>query len=210
VPQAGLCAQGGTTLNGANLIGTLDAFTNTGAGGFALTDGQTLTVNGAVNAGTGNLALTMTGTGHNLSITKAITAGGTATLTSFGTIAESGSGAITAATLAGSSGSTTTLNGANQIANLGAFTNTSGNFALTDDLGLSLAGTLSAGTHVATLIDTSTLAESTGAIDAATLLGSSVGGTTLNGANRIPALAAALDRHPLSTGKFFRIRAILG
>ena len=58
VAQGG--SAGGTTLNGANLVATLNAFTNTGAGGFALSDGEALTVNGAVNGGTGDLALTTT------------------------------------------------------------------------------------------------------------------------------------------------------
>src|SRR6202012_110906 len=43
----------GTTLGGANLIGTLGAFTNTGAGGFTLVDAEALDVPGVVDAGSG-------------------------------------------------------------------------------------------------------------------------------------------------------------
>ena len=46
---------GSVTLNGANLVATLNAFTDTSTGGFALTDGETLTVGGVLNAGSGEI-----------------------------------------------------------------------------------------------------------------------------------------------------------
>ena len=59
---------GGAALNSTNLLTNLGAFTNTGAGGFALTNAQTLTVTGAVDAGTATLGLTTTGAGHTLTV----------------------------------------------------------------------------------------------------------------------------------------------
>ncbi len=180
----------GTTLDGANMFGTLGAFANSGAGGISFSDGESLRVNGAVNAGSGNLSLTTTGTG-NIVIDTAMTTGGSATLTAAGTLAEyTPTGSITAATLQGSSGGATTLNGANDIANLGAFANTGGALALTDDEALTIAGTINAGTYGVTLTGKGTLVESTGLIEAATLTGSTVGGATLNGANEIADLDA--------------------
>jgi fibronectin-binding autotransporter adhesin len=177
---------GGTALNGANALSNLNAFTNTGAGGFALTDGVGLTVAGAVKAGSGNLTLTTTGGTGKIAIKQTITSGATVDLVSAGEILQSSAGIITASALEGSSGGNTTLTAANQIGSLGAFTNTGGNFALTDDQNLAITGTLDAGTHKATLKDTGTLGESgAGLIEAGILRGTSTGGATLNGANAI-------------------------
>jgi filamentous hemagglutinin family protein len=181
-------SNGGATLNGANVIATLNTFTNTGSGGFALTDGEALTVNGAVNSGSGDLALTTTY--GNIAIKNQLTAGGNAVLSSAGTLVESESGAISAASLTGGAGGATTLNGVNEIASLGAFSSTGGNFALKNHEGLTVSGTLNAAGYGVTLVDTGSIAESTGAIDAGTLTGSSSGGATLNGANEIAALGA--------------------
>ncbi len=181
-------SSGGATLNGSNEVATLGAFTNTGAGGFGLKDGQALTVNGAVNSGTGNLALTTTS--GNIAIKSQLTAGGAANLTSAGTLVESGSGAISASSLTGGAASATTLNGANQIAGLGAFSNTGGNFALTDDEGLTISGTLNDGHHSVTLVGTGTIGEGAGNIDAGVLSGSSAGGAALNGGNQVATLGA--------------------
>jgi filamentous hemagglutinin family protein len=184
-------SSGATTLTSANQITDLGAFTNSAAGGFALTDGKTLTVNGAVNAGSGNLSLTTTGAGNNIVIEKSITDGATARLVSSGNISEGATVVVTAATLSGSAGGSTTLNGANQIASLGPFTNTGGNFALTDDQNLAIVATVNTGAHIANLNDQGTLGESgTGLIDANVLEGSSTGGATLNGANKVVFLDA--------------------
>jgi len=182
---------GGTTLNKTNLITDLGAFTNTGTGGIALTDGKTLTVNGAVNAGSGNLTLTTTGTGNNIAIDKAITAGGTVDLVSVGTIGQLVTGIITAGTLSGSATGATTLNKANEIADLGSFTNLGGTLDLTDDQNLTITGTVKVGTHLVELTDTGTLGESgAGLIMGRAVTGSSGGGTTLNGANEVSDLDA--------------------
>jgi filamentous hemagglutinin family protein len=176
---------GGATLSKANVVGDLGAFTNTGAGGFALEDTSLLTVNGPVSAGTGNLTLTTTGTGNNIVISKAINAGGTVDLVSTGSISQANTGIITAGTLIGSDTVTTTLKAANEISNLGAFTDTGGNLAFTDDENLAITGLVKDGAHTVTLTGTGTLSESGGAIDANALDGSSAGGATFSGSNLI-------------------------
>src|SRR6185312_10261325 len=76
---------GSATLNDANLIANLGSFTNTGAGGFSLTDAQSLNVTGAVAAGSDNLALNVTG---DLGVGADLTAGKTVTLTASGAISQ--------------------------------------------------------------------------------------------------------------------------
>jgi hypothetical protein len=182
---------GGTTLNGANQITDLGAFTNSGAGGFALTDGKTLTINDAVNAGTGSLSLTTVGAGSNIAIDKSATAGGAATLASAGTIAEGSGAFIAASELVGTASGTTTLGGPNLIATLGGFTNESGAFVLTDGESLSIEGVLDAGGGAVTLTGKDAIRESgTGAIDAASLTGSTSGAATFGGTNLITDLGA--------------------
>ena len=135
---------GGTTLNQTNLLTNLGPFTDGGAGGFALTNGQTLNVTAAIGAGTGGLALTTTS--GNLVLGAGL-AGTTVTLTSAGTITEP-HGAIFATTLAGNSTGGTTLNNpANGVTNLGPFTNNgAGGLALTNNATLNITGAVDAGT----------------------------------------------------------------
>ncbi len=149
-------SDGGASFDDANEIGALGAFANTGSGGFALTDGETLKVNGAIGAGTGDLSLTTTGAGSSIAINRAITAGGTVTLTSAGSISQSAAlGSITAATLTGSAGGAALLKGANQVANLDSFTTTAGSFALTDGQTLTIDGEVNSGTSSLALLVTS-------------------------------------------------------
>ena len=149
-------SSGGSAFDdGGNDIRALDQFTNTGSGGFALTDGETLHVVGAVNAGTGDIALATTN-GGNIVLRSGLTAGGTVTLTSAGEISENTlSGAITAATLTGSANGATRLQGANLITDLGDFSDTGGNFFLTDGQTLTVTGSVNAGTKGLTLQTTS-------------------------------------------------------
>jgi filamentous hemagglutinin family protein len=195
---------GGTTLNQTNLMTNLGPFANAGAGGFALTNGQTLNMTGAVDAGTGGLALTTTS--GNLVVGAGLTAGTAATLNSAGAITEPAGGLITAATLTGASVGGTTLNQTNLLTNLGPFTNAgAGGFALTDGQTLNMTGAVNGGTGSLALTTTSgnlvvgaglsagttvtlnsagTITEPVGGlITAATLTGASVGGTTLNQTN---------------------------
>jgi fibronectin-binding autotransporter adhesin len=129
---------GGVVFNGANMIGTLDAFTNTGANSFSLTDGEALTVSGAVSTVTGNVMLTTTSGG--IDVASQLTAGNQVDLDSAGTITETGGG-ISASLLAGSSVGGSTLSGTNLITHLGAFANTGlGGFTLVDGTHLMVAG----------------------------------------------------------------------
>jgi hypothetical protein len=91
-------SHGAVTLNAANVITKLGAFT-TNNGAFALTDAHALTVTGTVNAGTKTIALTTTGgTSNNLAINATAETSGSAgvvTLVSAGKVGESTStGAI--------------------------------------------------------------------------------------------------------------------
>ena len=220
---------GGTTLNKANKIANLGAFTTSG-GNFALTDAQLLTVSGTVdtdstpgttNTGSaGDLTLTTTGASNNLVLNANLIAH-FVTLNSADTIGQSG-GVITANTLTGSSVGSTTLNKANKIANLDAFTTSGGTFALADAQDLIVAGdvdtdatpgttnTATAGDlmltttgvgnglvlnadmigHTVTLTSADTIGDNAVVITAASSAGSSVGNTSLNGANQIDNLGA--------------------
>jgi len=181
-------AASGAAFDNTNRIAILDAFTNAGGSGFALTTDRGLTVDGAVNAGTGDLSLTTVGTGNNLIIAEGLRSDGTVDLVSAGAIGHGAAGIITANTLTGSSAGNTSLTAANQIQNLGAFTNIAGSLSLTDDQALTIDGLVTAGTHAVTFTDTGPIAESdAGAIMARTLEGSSVGGASLTGANQIAA-----------------------
>ena len=205
-------SHGATTLNGANMVTNLGAFTTGGNFAFALTDAQDLTVQDAVNAGTAGLTLTTTGTGSGLIVDNTLS-GGTVTLVSAATILSHSPGIINATTLTGSSHGATTLIAASTIANLGAFT-TGGNnaFILTDAHSLNVNGAVNAGTAGVTLATTGgtnamtlaasltggtvtlnsagTITQTAGIINATTLMGSSHGATTLTAANTIANLGA--------------------
>ncbi len=131
----------GVVFNGANMIGTLDAFTNTGANSFSLMDGEALTVSGAVSTVTGNVILTTTSGG--IDVASQLTAGNQVDLNSAGTITEIGGG-IAARLLAGSSVGGASLNGTNLITHVGAFANTGlGGFTLVDGTHLTVQGAVS-------------------------------------------------------------------
>ena len=205
-------SHGATTLNGANMVSNLGAFTTGGNNAFSLTDAHDLTVTGAVNAGTAGLTLTTTGAGSDIMVNSTLT-GGTVTLASAATISSNSSGKVTATTLTGSSHGAVTLTAANTITNLGAFT-TGGNnaFALTDAHSLNVSGAVNAGTAGLTLATTGgtnamtlaasltggtvtlnsagTINQTAGVINATTLTGLSHGATTLNGANMVTNLGA--------------------
>ncbi|MCW3473886.1 filamentous hemagglutinin N-terminal domain-containing protein [Limobrevibacterium gyesilva] len=145
-------------LNGSNAIGALGSFATNG--NFALTDSQGLAILGTVSAGgvaapnaanTASLGLTVNG---DLAIGQAGTAGvlnaGTVALVASGAITEP-NGSINANLLTGPTtgaafvqAASAALNGANAIGVLGSFV-TAGNFALTDNQGLTILGTVSAG-----------------------------------------------------------------
>ncbi len=132
---------GGALFKGPNGIGTLDAFTNTGANSFSLTNGEALTVSGAVNGGIG--AVTLTTTSGGIDIGSELTAGFSVNLESAGTITETGGG-ISTKVLTGSSAGGATLDGTNLITQLGSFANTGmDGFTLVDGTHLKVTGSVS-------------------------------------------------------------------
>ncbi len=155
----------GVTLNGTNDIARLGPFTNTGSGGFSLTNAGQLDVTGAVNAGTGDLSLTTTANG--IVIGGDLTAGGTVVLNAGSGIWQNANSSITAETLTGSANGTTRLQGANLIADLGAFDVNAANFLLTNDQTLTVTGTV--GANVISLNATSGDLVDSGALHANTV-----------------------------------------
>jgi filamentous hemagglutinin family protein len=163
----GGAAGGYVALNGANQIGTLNGFTNTGAGGFGLTDTGSLIINGALNAGSGGLSLHVGGSG--LLINAPINAGGTTSIQSQGALAffapitiggalqmyafggaitEAAGGVLSAPSLSGGGQGLSLTNGANMIGALNGFgrTGASDTISLTDGEALTIGGAVSAGT----------------------------------------------------------------
>jgi hypothetical protein len=208
---------GGATLTDGNLVTSVGAFTDTGAGstGIALTNAQTLDTTGTVSSASGPITLTTTGAGSNLSLGAAVTAvGNTVALDSAGTIGQTG-GVITAATLTGTSTGGASLTQGNLVASLGVFTDTgvgSAGIAFTDAQALGTTGPVSsasgaisltttgagsnltlgadvtAASNTVTLTSAGTIDQSAGVVSAATLAGSSAGGTTLTNSNAIGVL----------------------
>jgi len=132
---------GSTTLNAANHVGTLGAFTT--GGNFTFNNAQSLTVNNApsANAGAGNLTLTTTGASSDLTLASNLT-GNTVTLGAGRNINQTG-GRITATTLTGNSTGSTTLTGANLIGTLGDFS--AAGFNLTNAQSLTVSGAVEGG-----------------------------------------------------------------
>jgi filamentous hemagglutinin family protein len=62
---------GGAMLNGANEITAFQTFANNGAGGLALTENESITINSNINAGTGALTLSTFAPGQNITIDTA-------------------------------------------------------------------------------------------------------------------------------------------
>lgn len=129
-----------------NHIANLGPFTEIIGANFALTDAQSLTVSGTLNAGSGFIFLTTTGTGSNLALHSSLTASGnTVSLVSAGTISQTG-GIITANTLTGSSVGGASMPNGNSVANFGAWSDTgagSTGLKFTDGVTLTTAGTIS-------------------------------------------------------------------
>ena len=87
-------SDGNTTLDGANMIDHL-VHSTTGDGDFALTDAETLILKRTVDASAGDVTLTTTGAGHNISLGGALS-GGTVTIDTAGKVGEATAAAITA------------------------------------------------------------------------------------------------------------------
>ncbi len=183
---------GGASFTGANPIGVLAGFTNTGAGGFSLTDTQEIRAFGAVGAGTGTLALTTTAAGDPIDIRASLTAGGAIVLASSGKVGEAAGVSLTAASLTGSSvGGVDIASSDNHFAAVAGFTNTgAGDTTFVDAESLAITGLIAAGSHIVTLESAGAITETgAGAIAAAAVAGSGGGGVTLTGANQIGVLA---------------------
>ncbi|HEX5280064.1 MAG TPA: hypothetical protein VFW28_08290 [Micropepsaceae bacterium] len=181
---------GGTTLNDANRIGSLGKFDNTGSGDIAVSDAQSLTVSGAIGGtvgDTGNVTLTTTGTGSNLTLGAGVTtaASQSLTLSAAGNINQTG-GIVTSGTLTGQSGGSTSLTDANQIQALNGFTS-AGAFSLTDNApSLTIGGTLNAAGQTVTLNEAGGgINASGGVITAGTLTGSTAGAGNFSNANNV-------------------------
>jgi hypothetical protein len=178
-------SKGGTTLNGANTVGTFNA-TNTTNGDIAFTNtAGTLTISGISESGGGNVTVSNTG---------AITTSGAITTAANGNIALTASGTETigAAVTAGGSGtvgltatgaaSDVLLNANNVGSTSGAITANAGRNVTVNAGGISTGGnvTLNAAQSAAT----GTIAEAgAGTITGALLTTNSKGGTTLNNGN---------------------------
>ncbi len=130
----------GSAAHAAQLTGhnTIDNIGNFKANGLSLTNGQALTVlAGATVDGGASTALTLTGSGANLTIDGTLK-GTNTKLLAFGSIGEGAQGSLQAGTLTGSSTGSTTLDGVNNaVANLGNFT--ANGFSLTSGQGLTVA-----------------------------------------------------------------------
>jgi hypothetical protein len=160
-----------------NAIGTLNGFTNT-SGAFSLTDSIGLSITGALDA-----------TGRTLTLTD--TGGGI----------DAHSGIVKAATLTGStSGDADFSDAGNVIGALNGFTNTSGNFALTDSVPLTILGTIDVTGQTLALTDTGGGIDAhAGILKAATLTGSTSGiADFTNAANAI----VAIDGFSNTSGPF--------
>lgn len=191
-------AGGAANLSGsANQIGALGNF---GASHFTLLDGPALTINGTVNGGT-STAITVSNGGLTI---KGAVLGTTTTLNAAGAIIENG-GSITAGTLSGGAAGAATLDGNNQVGALGNFS--ANGFSLNDGQALTVNGSVNGNSSTAltttsggiaingTVIGTTValnsagpISEGSNGIQAGTLTGSSIGATTLNGANQIGSL----------------------
>ena len=191
--SAGSAALGSAT----NAVTTLGAFTTTGA--FTLVDGRALTVSGPLSASAATLSVT-----GGLTLAAPVTTSGPLTLAATGAINQT-AGAITAPTLTGSAASAAFGSAGNAVTGLGAFT-TTGSFALTDSVGLSVAGPVSTGsasfsvtggltlagpvsaTGALSLIASGAITEPGGPITAGTLSGSAANAALGNAANAVATL----------------------
>jgi filamentous hemagglutinin family protein len=186
----------------------LGAFTTGGHHNLAVTDDHDLTTTGTINAGSDDIILTTTGSGHDIKIDSKLEAS-EVKFASAATISESSAGDIDAKTLTGSSKSAVALTSSkNAVTDLGAFSTGGHAFSLKDDHDLTTTGTVNTGSAALTLTTTgsghdifvkskleggtvklssaATISESNaGAIDAKTLTGSSKGAVTLTSSKNV-------------------------
>jgi filamentous hemagglutinin family protein len=184
---AGLLAgsfSGNATLNGANQIGTLGAFTDTGT--LAFTDTGALTL-GAVNAGAATLSV------PTLNVAGPVTVSGVLALMSLASVGETGSGVLDVGTL--TTGGTTLggalslTSGLDSIGTLGAFAATGG-ISIIDGSALTIAGLVSTPGQVSLQTNAGNITEAGGAVSAGTLAVNGAGAVQMGGANLVGTLGA--------------------
>jgi len=137
----------------SNVISNLLSGGSLGDAAFSLKDARSLTVTGPVNTGTGDLTLTTKGSHDSITLNGTVS-GGTVTLASAAGISGNASGIVNAKTLTGSSYGTVALTAANAVVNLGSFNTNAHNFTLNNSKGLTVSGTVNAGTGSISLTTT--------------------------------------------------------
>jgi filamentous hemagglutinin family protein len=202
VAAGGVLASNNTGVPDLNLLSdNLSTLQGELATGASLIDlAGAVTVTGATIDGSGNLVL-----GGDVDTGAA----GSVDLASTGTITQTG-GVITASTLDSASSGATTLTDQNQVATLGASSTGAGTLAFTNAFaaGLTIGGAINTGAgdvditttapdapltlaanlttdsaHAVSLVSAGPIVQASGIITTSTVSGSSVGGTSLTGAN---------------------------
>ena len=206
---------GGITLKGANQVDTLAAFTNAGSGTLAFTNAKAsaLTVGADIAAGAGDIILTTTGKGGDITLSASLTTDSAraVTLAATGVVSQTAeANVILTGTLRGTSVGGAALTNANVFNTLDGFANSGGgDLGITDtqSTGLTVTGAVTVGvSHVLTLTNAGALTlkadlglagaivdlesadainQLSGAISAGTLRGASANGVLLTGANLI-------------------------
>jgi filamentous hemagglutinin family protein len=179
----------GVTLQGTGVTQSAGSTVDAGAGDILVDGGGGAVGMAGSLTTTSNTATAATVKDATTVALPAITTGATGTTTIgagdvSGAVTQSGATAISTGTLAGSTAGTVTLDNGNTIPTVGAFT--SAGFTL-DDGALNITGALAGGAGDVDLTSTGTISESGGGLisTTGTLTTSSVGGTTLGGANLV-------------------------
>ena len=151
--------------NSSNSIHSLENFTTTGD--FTLADSHSLTIDGTLDATGHTVTLNVSGAGNGI---------------------DASAGVILANELTGSSdGEALFTDGSNVINTLGSFSNTSGQFSLTDMVALTVTGTLDATGQALTFTDTGGGVDASAAVVKAQVLQGSTQGDAVftNASNQI-------------------------
>ena len=131
------------SLLAGNTIGTLGSF-STGTGAFSLLDSAALTQAGTLTGGTVSLTDTNTGAAA-LAFTGTTNATTQLSLSVLGGVAETAGAVLNTPGLTGTAGSANLVSTANTIGTLGSFSTGTGAFTLTDGAALIQSGTLTGG-----------------------------------------------------------------
>ena len=190
----GSSAGGAAFKNAANVIGTFGAFKDTSNGNVTLADSQGLAVAGVVDIGSGTLTLASSGVISADAAT--ITAGTLAGSSVGGASFNSSSNLIEAFELFTNTGGGDVVLKDRQALTVAGLTNKAGNVSLTTrgaGSNLTLDGDLTVGRSL-TLASAGTVSQTSGAIIASNLTGSSTGGASVTGPNQITTLTGFTNR----------------